>query len=296
MRGGIWLSEERRRIGNVDMGRTIYLGLPYYGRWLLAAARILVDKHHIALGELTDRIVEVKARYEGGLDGKTLDARPKFEGDGSQVNATVTTPTPSARATHSVFAGQAGQPKFQVGDPVLVRELPALFYTRTPEYVRGATGEIARRLRKRRRRGRDLGPTRPAAGMVLHRSVQPLAAVAWLHRDLRRLPADRDTRTLAASSHLDQRTRPFVDCCSGRKALTWPITLTITPARLRPWSTRSPTSKSSRSLCGNCASKREIFTAEDHRRFTEFAEQIGPTPGAHLVARAWLDPRSRSSP
>src|SRR6201998_1310191 len=33
-----------------------------------------------------------------------------------------------------------------------------------------------------------------------------------------------------------------------------------------------------------------IFTAEDHRRFTEFAEQIGPTPAAHLVARAWLDP------
>ena len=27
-----------------------------------------------------------------------------------------------------------------------------------------------------------------------------------------------------------------------------------------------------------------LFTAEDHRRFTEFAEQIGPTPGAHLVA------------
>src|SRR6202047_1307039 len=33
-----------------------------------------------------------------------------------------------------------------------------------------------------------------------------------------------------------------------------------------------------------------IFTAEDHRHFTEFAEHIGPTPAAHLVARAWLDP------
>jgi thiocyanate hydrolase subunit beta len=39
--------------------------------------------------------------------------------------------------------GQAGQPKFQLGDAVVVRELPALFYTRTPEYVRGARGEIA---------------------------------------------------------------------------------------------------------------------------------------------------------
>lgn len=32
-----------------------------------------------------------------------------------------------------------------------------------------------------------------------------------------------------------------------------------------------------------------LFNAEDHRRFTEFAEQIGPTPAAHLVARSWLD-------
>jgi thiocyanate hydrolase subunit gamma len=29
-----------------------------------------------------------------------------------------------------------------------------------------------------------------------------------------------------------------------------------------------------------------IFTAEEHRRFTEFAEQIGPTPAARLVAPA----------
>ena len=27
---------------------------------------------------------------------------------------------------------------------MVVREMPALFYTRTPEYVRGATGEIAK--------------------------------------------------------------------------------------------------------------------------------------------------------
>ena len=33
-----------------------------------------------------------------------------------------------------------------------------------------------------------------------------------------------------------------------------------------------------------------IFTAEEHRLLTEFAEQIGPTPAAHLVAKAWLDP------
>ena len=140
---GIWHSEERRRIGNVDVGRTIYLGLPYYGRWVLAAARILVDKHHITLGELTDRLVEVKGRYEGGLAGKTLEANPKFEGDGSAVKRNLHHTHAVGKGDPQVFAGQGGEAKFRVGDTVLVRELPALFYTRTPEYVRGATGEIA---------------------------------------------------------------------------------------------------------------------------------------------------------
>src|ERR1700747_1661233 len=33
-----------------------------------------------------------------------------------------------------------------------------------------------------------------------------------------------------------------------------------------------------------------IFTPEHHRNVPKFAEQIGPTPAARLVARAWLDP------
>ena len=33
-----------------------------------------------------------------------------------------------------------------------------------------------------------------------------------------------------------------------------------------------------------------LFTADDHRKFTEFAEHIGPTPAARMVAKAWLDP------
>ena len=33
-----------------------------------------------------------------------------------------------------------------------------------------------------------------------------------------------------------------------------------------------------------------LFTAEDHRRFTEWAERIGPTGGSRLVAKAWSDP------
>lgn len=140
---GIWLSEERRRMGNVDVGRAVYLGLPYYGRWLLSVARILVEKHHIGLTELSERMAEVAERYAGGLDGQRPEALPKFEGDGSAVKRNAHHLHAVGRGDPQVYAGKAGEPRFAVGDAVVVRELPVLFYTRTPEYVRGATGEIA---------------------------------------------------------------------------------------------------------------------------------------------------------
>ena len=53
---GLWTSEERRRIGNVDIGRTMYYGLPYYSRWLWAIVRILMEKQYITLGELVEPV------------------------------------------------------------------------------------------------------------------------------------------------------------------------------------------------------------------------------------------------
>jgi thiocyanate hydrolase gamma subunit len=38
------------------------------------------------------------------------------------------------------------------------------------------------------------------------------------------------------------------------------------------------------------AIEKGLFTPEDHRRFMEFAQRIGPHGGSRLVARAWLDP------
>ncbi|OBF68002.1 nitrile hydratase [Mycobacterium sp. 852002-51971_SCH5477799-a] len=138
---GIWVSEERRRMGNVDLGRTIYLGLPYYGRWLLAVARVLAEKHHIGLSELAERMAEVKTRYEKGMT--PLEARPKSEGDPAAVTRNRHHRHAVGKGDPQVYAGQAGTPKFNVGDKVVVRELPVLLYTRTQEYVRGATGEVA---------------------------------------------------------------------------------------------------------------------------------------------------------
>ncbi len=69
---GMWNAEERRRRQNVDVGQTIYLGLPYYGRWLMTIAMGLVDKQHVKLTELIDKIEEVKQRAkENG--GKVYD-------------------------------------------------------------------------------------------------------------------------------------------------------------------------------------------------------------------------------
>jgi hypothetical protein len=60
---GIWNHPEKlRRV--CDLGETQYFSLPYYGRFLLSAARALVDKEHITLTELTNKINEVKKRYE----------------------------------------------------------------------------------------------------------------------------------------------------------------------------------------------------------------------------------------
>ena len=47
-----------------DLGYTLYLGMPYYARWIWAAAKMLVDKKHVSLAELQEKIAEVKARYE----------------------------------------------------------------------------------------------------------------------------------------------------------------------------------------------------------------------------------------
>lgn len=61
---GVWSAEERRRRQNSDVGQTQYLGLSYYARWLLSAARILVDKQYVTNSELSNKMNEVRQRYE----------------------------------------------------------------------------------------------------------------------------------------------------------------------------------------------------------------------------------------
>lgn len=139
---GIWTSEERRRLGNVDVGRMQYLGLPYYGRWVLAVARLLVDKRHITLGELIDRTDEVRRRATGGAI--PLEPRPRTTGDPEAVARNRHHLEAIGKGDPQCFAGTAGDPRFAVGDAVVVRDLPTLFYTRTQEYLRGKPGIVAK--------------------------------------------------------------------------------------------------------------------------------------------------------
>ncbi|ODU29329.1 MAG: nitrile hydratase [Pseudonocardia sp. SCN 72-51] len=141
---GIWVSEERRRIQNVDFGRTIYLGLPYYGRWLLSTARILVDKHYVTLGELFEKMADVNERSANLRPGEHLDVMPRCIGDESVVPRNHHHTAARGKGDPQVFEGCGGVAKFKEGDQVRVRDIPALFYTRTQEYIRGAVGTIAK--------------------------------------------------------------------------------------------------------------------------------------------------------
>ena len=41
------------------------------------------------------------------------------------------------------------------------------------------------------------------------------------------------------------------------------------------------------------AIEKGLFSADDHRRWTEYIHTLGPLPAARLVAKAWLDPEYR---
>ena len=102
------------------------------------------------------------------------------------------------------FAGTAGTAKFAVGDTVTVRELPAIFYTRTPEYCAGRGGDDRRGgLREPGARGRGLGPggrSKPEWFYIVR--FNHGRPVGRLHRAPERHAADRDPGALAPSRRL----------------------------------------------------------------------------------------------
>ena len=195
---GIWLSEERRRMGNVDVGRAEYLGLPVL-RSLAAGRRAHPGRE---APHRPDGVERADGRGPGALRGRTRrqdSSRPNRSPKATdrKSNGTTMPRKPTARAIRSATPARPATPKFKVGDPVVVRELPVIFYTRTPEYVRGATGEIEA-VAYESPAAEDETWDRPATtGMVLRRAVQHGRVVVRLHRNGRRRHLNRDSRTLA---------------------------------------------------------------------------------------------------
>lgn len=143
---GVWNTVEKHR-RHADLGQLQYLSMPYYGRWLLAAARAMIDKQHVTLTELTSKMDELKQQP------RPVAAAVASAADGSPARVTRGSEAPIPTYHHAerakgvgdpqCYRGQAGgPPKFKVGDRLRVKDMQDLFYNQTPGYTRGATGVV----------------------------------------------------------------------------------------------------------------------------------------------------------
>jgi thiocyanate hydrolase subunit beta len=144
---GVWNAEERRRRADNDVGAALYYALPYYGRWIWAAARMLVDKNHISLIELMEKIAEVKARAGAAAGVHREAAADKPGGGGTETTAAGKEAHAAKSQTTAPVARRVdidtAPVRFKEGDRVRVKDAPTLFYSRTQIWVRGVTGTIA---------------------------------------------------------------------------------------------------------------------------------------------------------
>jgi nitrile hydratase len=106
-----------------------YLSLSYYERWLLLAERVCIDAGFMTEEELDLRSVQVSAQSQ--LAG-TED--PRFR---DQIVETMQ----QVRST-SKRRDVDARPRFEVGDPVMTRNVHTTEHTRLPRYLRGRSGTI----------------------------------------------------------------------------------------------------------------------------------------------------------
>ena len=147
---GMWNAEERRRIYANDIGLTLYYGFPYNARWIWGAAKMLVDKRYVSLLELQEKIGEIRERLGVNSERRghatsniSAGAQTKFTTNpGSGKTGTGNRPDYGPKAPWE-GTGQIRPARFKVGDRVRVKDLPAIFYTRTQKCARNMTGTIA---------------------------------------------------------------------------------------------------------------------------------------------------------
>jgi len=125
----------------------VYLSLPYFGRWLYARERMLIDAGYVTAEELADPA--------GPMEMSVLPAGFSKAGPAevvARLGQDVSTQLESTVA-----------PRFSIGDIVSVRNEHPAGHTRAPRYVRGRSGTVARhhgvhRFDDKLPRGADPGP------------------------------------------------------------------------------------------------------------------------------------------
>ena len=148
---GMWNAEERRRRYANDIGMTLYYGFPYNARWIWGAAKMLVDKNYVSLLELQEKIAEIRKRL--GTDAQRAGGATSNISAGAQADfSTASRITAKAGSAERPdfgpkapweATGEVQPGRFKVGDRVRVKDLPAIFYTRTQLYARNKIGTIA---------------------------------------------------------------------------------------------------------------------------------------------------------
>lgn len=140
------LDEKRAEIERIAPAR--YLSSGYYERWLLAIARLLEKEGLLAEDELERHVGD-------DIDGSIPDDDADTEADATVVGdaesgfdlvdpgADLLDLAREGFESPSSYDRPGGDPAFDVGDAVTVRNIHPEHHTRCPRYVRRASGEIA---------------------------------------------------------------------------------------------------------------------------------------------------------
>lgn len=107
-----------------------YLGLGYYERWLAVTEKALIAKGFLTVAELDERTDAFKSQPDA-----QLDRREDRELRDRMLHAIYTRTSPHQDV--------GIEPRFQVGDSVIVRNIHVDAHTRLPRYVRGKRGVVA---------------------------------------------------------------------------------------------------------------------------------------------------------
>jgi nitrile hydratase len=157
--------------------RDVYLA-SYYRRWLGGVELVLVDQGHLARGE-------VDARMDGGgVVSSNSQASPSrsIAERGQLLRETLRPSYPPPVAAKELprrfgtMRPTQQTPRFDVGDPIVVRSPRPAGHTRQPGYVTGKPGVVTAQL------GATLFPDALAVGR--HEPPQYLYTVAFAGRDL----------------------------------------------------------------------------------------------------------------